>query len=288
MLRELNHVMDHIEANLTEALSLEHLSAHAGVSGRHLQMVFYGLTGMTLGEYVKNRRLSEAGLELLQGARVTDVALQYGYQSTDGFTRAFKRWSGRLPSEVRKQGAHRAFPKLLFTIAVKGGIPMEFRIEEKPAFYLAGVSARVPMQFEGVNSEIVKLAERIDEGQRQEMRALQDMAPCEIVNASYDAEANFQKEEGFLTHLIGVLTTREAPHGRLEQVPVGACTWAVFPNRGPFPDALQRTMARVYAEWLPGADYEVIEAPTFSFTKPDADLENHAYSEIWVPVRRRR
>ena len=49
---------------------------------------------------VKNRRLSEANKELLQGAQVTDVAYQYGYQSVDGFTRAFKKWSGILPSQV--------------------------------------------------------------------------------------------------------------------------------------------------------------------------------------------
>ena len=68
---------------------------------------------------------------------------------------------------------------------------MEFRIENKPAFNFAGVSKRVPMQFEGVNNEIVKLAESITDEQKEEMHRLQNMEPYEIVNVSYDADANF-------------------------------------------------------------------------------------------------
>jgi AraC family transcriptional regulator len=60
------------------------------------------------------------------------------------------------------------------------------------------------MQFEGINREIVKLAESITAEQRAAMHALQNMEPYEVVNASYDADYNFLKEEGDLTHLIGV------------------------------------------------------------------------------------
>lgn len=161
---------------------------------------------------------------------------------------------------------------------------MEFRIEDKPAFNLVGVSKRVPMQFEGVNNEIVKLALSITEEQKEEMHSLQNIEPYEIVNASYDADANFLKEEGDLTHLIGVLTTRDQVSDLLEKVPVEAGTWAIFPNEGPFPSTLQETMAKIYSEWLPSSDYEVINAPSFSFTKMDKHKKDYAYSEIWIPV----
>ncbi|MGI6038236.1 MAG: AraC family transcriptional regulator [Limnochordia bacterium] len=284
MLDKLNLVIDYIEDHLTDELSLEEIAAYAGVSDYHLGIVFYHLTGFRLGEYIKNRRLAEANRELLAGTKVTDVAFKYGYQSLDGFSRAFKRWSGFLPSEVRGKGLNKSFPKLSFIITVKGGVSMEFRIEEKPAFNLVGVSKRVPMQFEGINAEIVKLAESITEEQRREMRSLQNMEPYEIVNASYDADAHFLREEGYLTHLIGVLTTEAQVSQGLEKLPVEAGTWAVFPNEGPFPSTLQQTMARIYGEWLPTSDYEIIKAPTFSFTKMKD--EDYAYSEIWLPVRK--
>jgi len=287
MLKELNHVIDYIEDNLTDDLSLEMISEYAGVSDYHFRKIFFYLSGLTLSEYIKNRRLSEANKELLNGERVTDIALKYGYQSIDGFTRAFRKWSGFLPSDAIKKGMSKSFPKLSFVITVKGGISMEFRIEEKPAFNLVGVSKRVPMQFEGINNEIVKLALSITEEQKKEMHALQNTEPYEVVNASYDADADFLREEGELTHMIGVLTTENNVSDRLDIVPVKACSWAIFPNEGPFPFTLQDTMAKVYSEWLPSSDYEVINVPTFSFTKMDPQKKDYAYSEVWIPVRKK-
>jgi AraC-type DNA-binding domain-containing proteins len=286
MLRELNHVIDYIEEHLTDDLSLEVISDYAGVSDYHFRKIFFYISGMTLNEYIKNRKLSEANKDLLRGEKVTDIALKYGYESIDGFTRAFKKWSGFLPSDAAKKGVSKLFPKFTFVINVKGGVPMEFRMEEKPAFYFAGVSKRVPMQFEGVNNEIVALAMSITDEQKAEMHALKNVDPLEIVNVSYDADENFQKEEGALTHLIGVLTSTKEPSRTLEKIPVDACTWAVFPNQGAFPFTLQDTMARAYAEWLPSSGYELINAPTFSFTKMDAHKKDYAYSEVWIPVRK--
>lgn len=289
MLTKLNRAMAYIEERLTdEALSLETVAKHVGVSDYHLQTVFFHLSGMTLSQYIKNRRLSEASRDLLRGEMVTEVAFKYGYQSLDGFTRAFKKWSGILPSDVAKTGMSKAFPPLSFVITVKGGTSMEYRIVDMPAFNLVGVSKRVPMQFEGVNQEIVKLAESITEEQRREMHSLQNMEPYRVVNASYDADYQFRKEEGYLTHLIGVLTTEEQISEQLDKVPVPACTWAVFPNQGPFPSTLQQTMARIYAEWLPSSDYEVLNLPHFSFTEMDKPQRGHAYSEVWVPVQNKQ
>jgi AraC family transcriptional regulator len=287
MLHELNRMIDYVEEHLTEDVSLKSVSDHIGVSDYHVGKVFFYLTGMTFAEYIRNRKLAEANKDLLNGDRVTDVAFKYGYQSMDGFARSFKRWTGFLPSEAQKNGIAKSFPKLVFVIAVKGGISMEYKIIEKPAFNLVGVSKRVPMQFEGVNNEIVKLAQSITEEQRKEMHALQNMEPYEIVNASWDADAGFLREEGYLTHLIGVLSTADQVSDRLDKLPVKACTWAVFPNEGPFPFTLQDTMARVYSQWLPTSDYEVINVPTFSFTKMDGQKKDYAYSEVWVPVKRK-
>ena len=173
MLQELNRAIGYIEEHLTDNLTAEAISEYAGISDYHFRTVFFYLSGMTLSEYVKNRRLSEANKALLQGEKVTDVAYKYGYQSMDGFARAFKKWSGFLPSDVSKKGVSKINSPISFVIKIKGGNSMNYRIEEKPAFYLAGVSKRVPMQFEGVNNAIVELAMSITNEQRQEMHALQ-------------------------------------------------------------------------------------------------------------------
>lgn len=102
MLKKLNDAMDYIEAHLEDEFLLEKISEHINVSDYHFRKIFFALTNMTLNEYVKNRRLSEANKELLQGAQVTDVAYQYGYQSVDGFTRAFKKMERYLTVTSRK------------------------------------------------------------------------------------------------------------------------------------------------------------------------------------------
>src|SRR5690554_3687274 len=104
MLKELNQVIGYIEDHLTEDMTLEEISQYAGVSDYHFRKIFYYLSGYTLSEYIKYRKLSEANKDLLNNERVTDVALKYGYESIDGFTRAFKSWNGFLPSEVAKTG----------------------------------------------------------------------------------------------------------------------------------------------------------------------------------------
>lgn len=285
MLKELNQAINYIEEHLTEEMTLEEISAYAGVTDYHFRKIFYYLSGITLAEYVKNRRLSEAARDLLNKEKVTDVAFKYGYKSVDGFSRAFKAWCGLLPSEVAQKGACKFFPKLTFYIAVKGGQDMDYRIVEMPAFKFAGVSKRVPMQFEGVNKAIVELANSITQEQREEMHRIQNLEPYEIVNVSYEHDYNFREDNGYLTHLIGVLTTEENVSEVLDVIEVPASTWAVFPNEGPFPDTLQQTYARTYAEWLPASGYEIIQAPVFSFTRMDKRKENYAYSEVWLPVR---
>lgn len=127
MLKKLNAAMDYIEAHLEE------VAAGVGISDLSFRQLFYALTGMTLQEYVKNRRLSEASGALLRGCSVTDTAYRYGYQSVDGFIRAFRRWSGLLPSEAARTRQGRTFQRLNFIVTVQGGDTMEYRIVEKPA-----------------------------------------------------------------------------------------------------------------------------------------------------------
>ncbi len=284
MLKELNQVVEYIEEHLTEKLTLEEIATYAGVSDYHFRKIFYYLSGLTLSEYIKNRKLSEANKDLLNNERVTDVAFKYGYESLDGFTRAFKAWSGFLPSQVFKTGVSKSFPKLSFYIDVKGGESMEYKLVEMPAFKFAGVSKRVPMQFEGENHAIVELAQSITQEQREAMHELKNLEPCEIVNVSYEHTHDFIEEKGELTHLIGVLTTEEEVSEQLDVMEAPAYTWAVFPNEGPFPETLQETYAKTYSEWLPVSDYEVIQAPGFSFTKMNEEKEGYAYSEVWMPV----
>lgn len=285
MLKDLNDAVDYIEKRLMDDMAIEDVAKYVGESDYHFRKIFQAISKVSLSEYIKKRKLSMANHNLVQGESVTSVAFKYGYQSVEGFSRAFKAWSGLLPSEAAKTKSIMSFPKLSFFIDVKGGENMEVKIVEMPAFTFAGVQKRVPMQFEGVNNAIADLYRSITDEQYEEMERLQNLTPKEIVNVSYDADGEFIKEEGDLTHLIGVLTTKDDISSILDTISMPKHTWAVFANEGDFPLKLQNTYAKIASEWFPSSNYEAVQLPAFSFTIMDDEKEDYAYSEIWTPVK---
>ena len=286
MLQEFNYLMDYIETHLTEEISGKDISKIVGLSHYHFKRMFSYMAGMSLNEYIRNRRLSVANVELINGAKVTDIAYKYGYQSIEGFSRAFRDWSGFLPSEVSKNKIQKSFPKFSFYIDIKGGNSMEFKIEKKEKFHIVGVSKRVPIQFEGENKAIIELAQSITEQQRKDMHQLANLYPHQVLNVSFDFDDGYLEEKGYLTHMIGFATTKENRFDHLEQMTIEESLWAIFPNQGPFPATLQETTAKIYSEWLPSSDYELVELPGISFTKYNGTSEN-VYSEIWVAVKKK-
>lgn len=132
MLKSMNEALDYIESHLSEEIDDNDLERISGTSVYHFRRMFSFLSGMSLGEYIRNRRLSNATFDLLhEGMSVTETAFNYGYESVDGFSRAFREWSGINPSEVKKKNMLKAFPRLSFQLTIQGGINMDYRIEKK-------------------------------------------------------------------------------------------------------------------------------------------------------------
>ena len=136
--------IDYIEDHLTDDIDYEAVARESFSSSYHFQRTFGILCGYTLGEYIRNRRLSLAGAELAStDAKVIDVALKYGYESPDSFARAFSKFHGVTPSEARGNGKMlKSFSRLALKISLEGGNIMDYRIEEKPEMILTGFKRR--------------------------------------------------------------------------------------------------------------------------------------------------
>ncbi|WP_062106082.1 AraC family transcriptional regulator [Bacillus niameyensis] len=287
MLKSMNEALEYIESRLHDEIDESELERMTGTSIYHFRRMFSFLSGMSLGEYVRNRKLSNATFDLLhEGMSVTETAFKYGYVSVDGFSRAFREWAGISPSEVKKKNMLKAFPKLSFQLTIQGGINMDYRIEKKESFKIVGVKKRVPIQFEGENQEIIKLAKSITHEQREILYSYANMEPNQIVSASYSFDDVRMEEKGGLDHMIGVLTTRELDSKKFDTVEVPALTWAVFSSKGEFPKVMQDTWGKIVSEWLPSSDYELVEAPEISFTGDLSDRSN-VHSEIWIAIKKR-
>jgi len=286
-LKNFNDAIDYIEAHLTDEISMERASRLAGCSEHHFKRMFSFLAGIGVAEYVRKRRLSLAANDLFeQESKVIDVAVKYGYESADAFTRAFHAMHGVLPSEVKQHGRTViAYPKLSFYLSIRGGTEMKVRLIEKEAFKVVGYMRRIPIQFEGVNPEIAKIYARLNEKNIALLKAMSNVEPNGIISASTNFSEGRMSESGELDHFIGVLTT-EAPVEDFDALEVAAGMWAVFEVVGPFPETLQATWGRIYAEWFPSSDYESIAGPEIVWHE-SKDTSNPNYrSEIWIPVKK--
>ena len=148
-LKHMNDALEYMEDNLAADISIEQAARLACCSQYHFQRMFSYIIGVPLSEYVRNRRLTKAALDLQSGDKVIDVALRYGYDSPTAFNRAFQAVHGIAPSAAQKQGTVlKAYPRVSFQITVKGVAEMEYRIVEKEAFRIVGVRTPISTDVE--------------------------------------------------------------------------------------------------------------------------------------------
>ncbi len=284
LLEKMNGALNYIEENLDHEIDFKEVARLALCSEYHFKRMFSFLAGVTLSEYIRRRRLTLAAFELNNNhTRVIDVAIKYGYNSPDSFTRAFQSLHGVTPSEARNNGQSlKAYPRMSFQLSIKGGIEMNYRIEEKEAFRIVGIMKRVPLIYHGVNPEIASMWENLNLETINELKKLSNVEPLGLLSAS----TNFSEgrlEHGELDHYIGAATTLECPDN-LTQLEVSASTWAVFEAVGPFPDTLQNVLGRIYSEWFPSTSYEQAEGPEILWNE-SKDITSPTFkSEIWIPI----
>lgn len=287
-LKNLNDALSYIEKNLDARIDFDIVAKLSGTSNYHFRRLFSYLSGMSLNTYIRNRKLSQASLDLQkENSKVIDVALKYGYNSADSFTRAFKEWSGLNPSEVKKAKNLKLFPRITFQLTIQGGIDLNYRVEKKEAFKLVGISKRVPIIFEGQNPEIIKLIQSITKEQKEKLQSFRNTNVKTVVNASYNFDGGRNEEKGDVDHLVGSITTLDREFPNFDVVEVPAITWAIFTSQGSFPKTMQETWAKIASEWLPSSNYELADVPEISFTGDLSDLEN-VYSEIWIGVKTKK
>ena len=124
--------IDYLEENLIGKTDNKELQMITSMNAIQFQKTFLGITGYTVGEYIRNRRLTLAAFELMGGkSSILDIALKYGYDSAEGFSRAFKEFHGVNPKDIKKGKTNfNLFNKITLEIKVNGGSKMKFEIVE--------------------------------------------------------------------------------------------------------------------------------------------------------------
>ena len=285
VIAELNRLVDVIETHLSDHIDAAGLAKSLGTTEYHLRRMFSSLAGMPLSDYIRRRRMTIAAADVVRGGRLLDIAVRYGYGSTEAFGRAFRLVHGRSLADVRRDGGPlRTQPKLRFRLTVEGNVTMDTRITDRPAFRLVGHAARVPLIYEGVNPHIQAHIASLSAAEHARLKALGDTEPAGLLQVSDDVDPDYA-EGSELTYLHGVALDlgTTVPRG-LDVIEVPAGAWAVFRTSGPHPAALQSTWAATAAEWFPSNPWRLRPGPSIVAVLDRADDFSTATTELWLPV----
>ena len=285
----------YMEGHLGEAVGLEDVAREVHLSPFFLQRGFSLMTGYGIGEYLRNRRLYEAALDLQRGPeKVIDIAFKYGYETPESFAKAFARFHGATPTQVREGAPTRTFLPLTIQITIQGGNQMDCKIT--PMFPFKVIGFQKEFDYETAYAEIPRFWDEICEKYANNVYAGNDPAnPYEqalVDNCIGEYGVCIDDMDGgkFRYLIAGKYTGGPVPEGMvLYEFPRGE--WAVFNCVGPNPQTLQSVNTRIFREWLPGnPDYELSGTATVEWydcingepTDPDY------HSAIWVPVKRKK
>ena len=291
----IQNAINYIEDHLADSIDYELVAKESFSSAYHFQRVFSILSGYTLGEYIRNRRLSLAGAELATGkARVIDIAAKYGYESPDSFTKAFQKFHGVTPSQARGNGVKlKNFSRLSFKITLEGGSIMNYKIVEAEEKLLTGFKTR----FSGTPESRKRQDHDFAVTTRLKQYILQGLAhDCDTV---YEVITNMD-DDGYDFYIAAKLDPimRNDMEEDLEEyakayehisVPAGAYL-VCETERCRYPtERLEALRRRAVTEWLPSTGYELANTPEFDiihwfYKYGDEEINESRYIELWLPI----
>ncbi|MFC9241056.1 GyrI-like domain-containing protein [Streptomyces decoyicus] len=285
MLERLNQAMEHIECHLDQRIEVSDVARQVLMSEYHFRRLFSALAGIPLSEYIRRRRLTVAGAEVLAGERtLLEIAVRYGYTSGEAFARAFRVMHGVGPGEARRTGASlKSQPRMSFRLIVEGNSSMQYKVVEKDEFRVVGRKARVPLVHEGVNPAIAAFIREIGKETLERIESLSDQEPEGIISVSDNLDGS-RAEGTELDYYHGVVTRAAVPED-MDALTVPAGTWAVFESSGPFPQTLQYLWRDVFTQWFPSNPYQSRPGPEILRTRLSPDAAQ-ADAELWIPVER--
>ncbi len=296
----LQRAIDYIEDNLTETLDYEAAAAQCFSSGYHFQRVFGILCGFTVGEYVRNRRLSLAGAELAASdVKVIDVALKYGYESPDSFAKAFHKFHGILPSQARSNGSQlKSFSRLVLKFSLEGGNIMKYRVETKPMLTLLGYKRHFfGTPYDEKRHEQEKnffISTRAYQWMLKGMSNDKLSEYCVLKNIKDDgydfyiaaAADRYERENLYNPDVTGI---DFMDRFGFEEIVLPERTYAVFETekqRMPIP-AYFDLRRQIAAEWISNTEYQMVDAPELAvYHWGIVGGYTERTIEIWIPIEK--
>lgn len=283
-IQSIQKAIEYMEEHVLEPITYEDVARQVFMSNYHFHRIFRMFTGITANEYLKNRRLSMAGQELiLSKTKVIDVAMKYGYESPESFTKAFSRFHGVTPNVAKRAGIQlKSFNRLIIKISLEGGTIMDYKIVERESFnLLAKVTAfRNEIISEEGNTEIPDFWKWSGEN-----GVFETLKKNTTKHDIYGVCAPISKESTHFDYGIAMeYENGTIPEGyRIWEVK--PTLWAVFQCIGDDGDCIGDTWDRIFREFLPSSEYNMLDDTDFELYSENGGSD--CFCEIWIPVEKK-
>jgi AraC family transcriptional regulator len=285
----MNAAIGYIENNLENEIDFNTAAQKACCSTFHFQRMFSVVIGIAPGEYVRRRRLTLAARDLVSsGSRVIDIALKYGYDSPVSFSRAFRNLHGVTPQVARSGGVPlAAVPRICFSVILVGGMDMDYKIIEKPAFTTVGRGKKFSTSH---GQNFIKIPQFWQEFMKSpDFAALLELGGKkpglvtggECLGLCIAGENNSWEP---FTYAICVETSTKN-HAGFEVYPVPAANWAVFDCKL---TNIQEVTKRIFNEWFPSTGFEHDFRPEIEVYFPEDARTREMPCHIWIPIIRKK
>lgn len=283
-LKNLSAAIEYIENNLDNDISYDEAARIACCSTFYFQRIFSYVSGISLSEYIRRRRMTQAAFELQRtDMKVLDVALKYGYTSPTSFNRAFQSVHNITPAAAKNMGSMlNAYPAVQLSVKVTGGKAMAYYITEKQAMRMVGVRIPLVEDMEENHRIIPKFwLSVLNSSLFADIYRLSNQSPQGILGVSvYDNPKR-------IFYYIAVATDAPVPSGMFD-LEIPAAVWVVFENNGYFKENVQSVFRRFYTEWLPFSGYGYAGLPDIEVYPVGDERPVSGHSEVWIAVKKDR
>ena len=285
----IQRAIDYIESHLTDEIDYEAAAREAYSSSFHFQRVFSILCGFTLGEYVRMRRLSLAANDIIHtDKKVIEIAMKYGYDSPESFTRAFTRFHGVTPSEAKRGAVVKSFSRLSVKLTLIGGTTMDYRIEKVNGFKIICKKKQVtkPENATATTDISAFWDECTKDGTINKICGYFPKEPHFKGLLGICFSFDFDMEANRFPYGIGVeYDGRPLADDNLEVVEIPETTFAVFACRGKMPECFSETYKKIVTEFFPqNPHYEYGQGIELEVYPSDKVDDPNYYCEIWIAV----
>lgn len=289
-LEGLQQSIDYIEENILEKLDYEYLARYTNMSVFYYQRMFSVLVGISVGEYIRNRRLTLAGLELTtSNSKIIDIAFKYGYETAESFTKAFVRFHGITPSIARKGNLNlKSFSRITLKISLDGGNILDYKIVDKGEFSVIALKKQFSKDEDIFRKQIPKFWQELfrSSSYRELISYVKENTVTKGGVLGIDEMAVSQNKKLF-NYYAAVETDEKPKNNEFTSFTIPSHKWAIFKCTGAMPNSIQNLWVKIYSEFFQCSSYEPVADFNFElYFGGDSSKDNYV-SEIWVPIKNR-